>query len=90
MESYDDLLKQMGRIDALWGGTDFNDIQDTRIDRANKIFYRYKENMIRHLAMRKNGRVIPGCYRASVWERHRYTKLPRSIYTGSTDTNSTR
>lgn len=85
MKSYNDLLKQIGRITAIWSSVNFSPSMDARIDRAHKLFYQYIKNMQRHLARYNaygtDAGVIGG-YWCAEWERNLDTKVPRSIYAG--------
>lgn len=84
MKSYNDLLKQIWRIDAIWSSVDFSPSMDMHYDRACKLFYHYKYNMQQHLARfnDEGNDAGKGGYWAAVWERNKDTKVPRSIYVG--------
>lgn len=84
MKSYNDLLKQLRRIDAIWSSVDFSSSMDIHIDRACKIFYRYKDNMQQYLARFNDvgNDAGEGGYWVAKWDANKNTKLPRSIYAG--------
>ncbi len=84
MKSYNDLLKQIRRIDVLWSARNYDEHLDGLYFRAIKTFYLYKRNMQLSLARFNDvGREVKnGHYWAAVWDRNRDTKLPRSIYAG--------
>lgn len=84
MKSYNDLLKQLRRIDAIWSSADFSPSMDIHVDRAAKLFYRYKDNMQQQLArFDKYGRDAgEGSFWVAIWDENKDTKLPRSIYAG--------
>lgn len=84
MKNYNDLLKQIRRIDIIWSSADFSPSMDVHYDRAFKLFCRYKDNMRQYLSrFDKYGRDAgEGSYWVATWEKNKDTKLPRSVYAG--------